>query len=682
MQQIRRRSFLKNAGAVAPLLAVAAPGSSGQTAAVESRKEVAGYLVQAARAITDRAAAEIRSRENWDKVRPVRLNEMRDMLGLLPWPARTPLNVRITGTLDRGDYTIEKIAFESMPKIFVTGNLYLPKRRDGAVPGIIYVCGHSPSPYGAKTQYQRHGISFAKNGYVAFILDPIQIAETFALHAGPSMQKMRDWYSRGYTPAGVETWNAMRAIDYLETRVEVDKTRIGMTGRSGGAAMSWFTGAVDPRIKVVSPVMGISTYAADVRLDTQQRHCDCMFPINALRHDMMHQGALIAPRPLLMMHGRKDTLFPEAGYTEFQEVVGSLYASYGRSADFGNVVVETDHADSDYLRERAIRWFDRYFLNTTDRKLDMTYTNLPPETLAVFPQGPPADARNFLVHETFTTRSPSPPCATLAAWESRRREILQQLREKVFLALPVTVWGLRSERLAGVPGLPSQYDELRVSSDDIPPVRVLLRRPAKPLPGAPALLYIASDGETPATIDAFLYSVNERDVAVRMIVFPRGVSETPWDRAVWKDIERNAMFVGQTVDSMRLADVLAAVEALRRVEGVDPARILVLGEGASGELGLYAAILDPGVAQAMLINPPVTHADSPIFLNVMRYTDLPEAAALMAPRHLTFYGRMDAAYEYTRHVYGLYGKPANLFRAMNVQAVVEDCYDHNFESGN
>src|ERR1041384_1911562 len=112
------------------------------------------------------------------------------------------------------------------------------RRASGANPGIIYVCGHAPTPFGAKTQYQRHGISFAKNGYVAFILDPIQIAETFGLHHGPSSQEMYDWYSRGYTPAGVETWNAMRAIDYLETRPEVDKNRIGMPGRPGGGAQT------------------------------------------------------------------------------------------------------------------------------------------------------------------------------------------------------------------------------------------------------------------------------------------------------------------------------------------------------------------------------------------------------------------------------------------------------------
>src|SRR5690349_8872192 len=184
---------------------------------LESKEQVTAYLESAARAITDRAAQEIRTRESWDKVRSRRLEEMRDMLGLLPWPPRTPLNVRITGKIDQGTYTIEKIAFESMPKFYVTGNLYLPKQREGRVPAIIYVCGHALSPYGAKTQYQRHGISFAKNGYVAFILDPIQIAETFALHHGVGAQEMYDWYSRGYTPAGPEVWNAMRAIDYLET---------------------------------------------------------------------------------------------------------------------------------------------------------------------------------------------------------------------------------------------------------------------------------------------------------------------------------------------------------------------------------------------------------------------------------------------------------------------------------
>jgi len=643
----------------------------------DSKQQVTQYLVRQARAITDRAAEEIRSVEAWEKLRDRRREEMRDMLGLLPWPRRTPLRAQVTGVLDKGDYTVEKLAFESLPKIYVTANLYVPKRRSGPLPAIVYVCGHSYSPYGDKAMYQRHGISFAKNGYVAIILDSIQVAETFGLHHGVFNQEMYDWYSRGYTPAGVEVWNAIRAIDYLETRPEVDKTRIGMTGRSGGAAMSWFTAAVDARVQVVAPVMGISTYAANLRENTQRLHCDCMFAINSHLHDMLHQGALIAPRPLLMAHGKKDALFPVAGYKEFEEKVGALYRAYGQPEAFRNLEVDTAHQDSDYLREQAIRWFDRHLKNVPERKLDLDYSDAPAESLAVFQGKPPVDAQNFRVHETFTTRPPSPMFGSLPRWESRRRQLLGELRTKVFAALRLQ--DLKPQRR--VLGKEEGFEALELSSDAGVPVRALLRKPAKlekPLPG---LLYIASDGEDMRAISELLRGVNSRNASVRLVVYPRGVGELGWDKTFWKDTLRNAMHVGQTVDSMRLFDVLLALEALRNEAGVDRERIMILGKGISGALGLYAAILDPGVHQVMLMDPPASHLQGPIFLNVLRYTDLPEAAALLAPRRLNFYARVPAAFEYARSVYKLYGQPERLFLSMSIEAVLEGRYDHNFASG-
>ena len=643
----------------------------------DSQQQVTEYLVRQARAITDRAAGEIRSVETWDKVRERRREEMRDMLGLLPWPRRTALRAQITGVLDKGDYTVEKLAFESLPKIYVTANLYVPKRRDGPLPAIVYVCGHAFSPHGDKAKYQRHGISFAKNGYVAIILDSIQIAETFGLHHGVFNQEMYDWYSRGYTPAGVEVWNAIRAIDYLETRPEVDKTRVGMTGRSGGAAMSWFTAAVDARVKVVAPVMGISTYAANLRENTQRLHCDCMFAINSYLHDMLHQGALIAPRPLLMAHGKKDALFPVAGYKEFEEKVGALYRAYGQPEAFRNLEVDTAHQDSDYLREQAIRWFDRHLKKNPERKLDLDYSDAPEESLSVFQGKPPADAQNFRVHETFTTRPPSPAFRSLARWESRRGELLDQLRTKVFAALRLQ--DLKPEKR--VLGKQDGFEALELSSEAGVPVRALLRKPAKLEKPAPGLLYVASEGEDPRAISELLRGVNSRNASVLLVVYPRGVGEAGWDKTFWKDTLRNAMHIGQTVDSMRLFDVLLALEALRGESGLDRERIMILGKGISGVLGLYAAILDPGVQQVMLMDPPVSHVQGPIFLNVLRYTDLPEAAALLAPRRLNFYARVPAAYEYARSIYGLYGKPDHFFLAMSIEAVLEGRYDHNFASG-
>jgi hypothetical protein len=87
------------------------------------------------------------------------------------------------------------------------------------------------------------------------------------------------------------------------------------------------------------------------------------------------------------------------------------------------------------------------------------------------------------------------------------------------------------------------------------------------------------------------------------------------------------------------------------------------------------------VAQVMMIDGPESHVARPVFLNVLRYTDLPEAAALIAPRRLTFYSRMPAAYGYTQRIYQLIGKPGNLGVAMHIDGVVEGRYDHGFTSG-
>jgi cephalosporin-C deacetylase-like acetyl esterase len=617
----------------------------------ESQRQITAYLEAEARRITDRAAAEIASPAAWEAVRDRRREEMRDMLGLLPWPARTRLNALVTGVLDKGAYTIEKIAFESLPKIYVTANLYLPKARAGRVPAILYVCGHAFSPHGNKTAYQHHGISFAKNGYAAFLLDSIQVAETFALHHGVYNQEMYDWYARGYTPAGVEVWNAMRAIDYLETRPEIDPDRIGMTGRSGGAAMTWFTAAVDPRVKAAVPVMGISTYAANVKDNTQRRHCDCMFPVNSWMHDMLHQGALIFPRPLLMAHGSQDSLFPVAGYEEFAARIGALYQAAGRGGDFANIVVDTGHADSDYLREQAIRWFDTHLLKVTGRQLDLDYSDAPEETLAVFGGHPPAGAQNYRVHETFTARFPR--------IEGSLAPVLQQ---KVFGAFPPAPPPLNLTRRPQPP-----FAEVEFDTEPGIRVRGLLRAAARPEEKRPALLHIASDGDDAKSLnDWFALLTGQAALAV----YPRGVDEIGWPRSFWKDVFRNAMHVGRTVDSMRLWDVLRAVDVLRSEPGVDPERIMVSGKGAAAGLALYAALLDPRVRQVLLLDPPSSHTEGPIFLHVLRYTDLPDVAARLAPRKVNFYGRIPAAY----------GSRPHYFLTMQVAAVLEGRYDHAFAS--
>jgi dipeptidyl aminopeptidase/acylaminoacyl peptidase len=173
----------------------------------------------------------------------------RDMLGLSPLPPRTHLHATVTGVLERGDYVVEKVHFQSVPGAYVIGNLYRPTKPQVRLPAVLYLCGHSEGKVAAG--YQAHPRWFGQHGYVALVLDPIQLGESQGFHHGTSRGERWDWPSRGYTPAGTEVWNAMRALDYLESRADVDPERMGVTGLSGGGVISWCLGAADERVKVL-----------------------------------------------------------------------------------------------------------------------------------------------------------------------------------------------------------------------------------------------------------------------------------------------------------------------------------------------------------------------------------------------------------------------------------------------
>jgi dienelactone hydrolase len=246
-------------------------------------------------------------------------------------PAKTPLQARTTGTLDRDGYRVEKVVFQSMPGLYVTGNLYLPAKVEKQLPTVLYVCGHSPSPWGAKIDYQHHGIWLARHGYVALLVDTVEFGELSGVHHGTHDLDMRYWYSLGYTPAGPEVWNAIRAIDYLETRPEVDPKRIAVTGISGGGAISWFSAAADERIQVAAPVAATWTVDQQVQGDLLHENCDCIYFPNTFQADLPLAGALIAPRPLRIISAQKDPMFPPAGYHAVYERVRRIYELHNAS---------------------------------------------------------------------------------------------------------------------------------------------------------------------------------------------------------------------------------------------------------------------------------------------------------------------------------------------------------------
>jgi hypothetical protein len=253
--------------------------------------------------------------------------------------------------------------------------------------------------------------------------------------------------------------------------------------------------------------------------------------------------------------------------------------------------------------------------------------------------------------------------------------LLGQLRTRVFpeMGQPVAPPRMAKSASAGIAG----FEAFEFESEEGVPVRLWLTRAGSGK--LPAVLYVASDGDDPEALATLLNPIGNE--ARRAILYPRGVGDVPWSRTLYRDILRNAMHTGRTVDSMRLYDVLRAVAALQSDAAVDPSRVTVMGKGTAAGLALYAAILNESIEQVVLFQPPSTHSEGPYFLGVLRHLDLPEAAALVAPRRVLFYSRMPAAYEAARRVFELQGKPSHLSVTMSIQGPVLRRYDHDFASG-
>ena len=165
----------------------------------------------------------------------------RELTGMLwegrIWPESTPA-VKITNRVQTPGYTVECLVLETAPSLYATANLYLPAGAKPPFPVILYQCGHAPNgPYGGKNVYKHHGAWFAARGIAVLVLDNIEMGEIDATHHGLFPPGWFDWYSRGYSPLAVELFNAGRVLDYLAGRPEIDSSRIGATGISGGGIL-------------------------------------------------------------------------------------------------------------------------------------------------------------------------------------------------------------------------------------------------------------------------------------------------------------------------------------------------------------------------------------------------------------------------------------------------------------
>ena len=302
----------------------------------------------------DVAWTRLSSKAEYDAYRKAMHAKMMSAMG--DWPERTPLNARTVATLKRDGYRIEKVLFESMPKLFVTANLFIPDG-EGKRPAIVMSCGHSGEGKDCDI-YLRACVIAVRQGFVALMYDPYEQGERreFAGIGSTMHHNIIGLKASllGWSMPMLRTWDGMRAIDYAETRPEVDKDRIGFMGQSGGGTMTALMTAADWRLKATAP----SCYL------TSLRHlCESMGPQDAeqnifgqLAFGLNHTGYVLLPDTKVAVTCRFCDMFSIYGTRDLFRTVQTLAGKLGTANHYALNSAPGPHGWTESTETASVDW--------------------------------------------------------------------------------------------------------------------------------------------------------------------------------------------------------------------------------------------------------------------------------------------------------------------------------------
>ena len=605
-------------------------------------KMVRQYLNAETARVTNDPLKKIDSLEQWKGQKAEYRRQVAEMLGLDPMPAKGDLKATITGQIERDDIIVENLHFQSSPHLYVTANLYRPKKVDKKLPAILYVCGHGRVKidgvsYGNKAHYQHHGAWFARNGFVCLVIDSLELGEIEGTHKGLYSDKQRWWTNRGYTSAGVEAWNCIRSLDYLQSREEVDGDRIGVTGRSGGGAYSWWIAALDDRIKAAVPVAGITDLENHVVDGCVEGHCDCMYWVNTYQHDYTLLPALVAPRPLMIGNTDRDGIFPLDGVNRCYFAARDIYDLYGKAPSLAITITPGPHKDTQQLRIPAFHWLREHLQGESPPITDVALPMFEPQELKVFDKLP-EDEINTKIEETFVAAAePAEVPQSEEQWQEQVDQWKQLLTTKSFAAWPQKDIPLDTKLVSESRHGDWDVRRYEFTSQENVRLPLLVLQAQTPTQRTPTRMFLVSEEEW-TELAEFLKEDSNADCPLGkpegnecVAILPsRGIGPTQWNQDPRKDthIRRRFLLLGQSVDAMRVWDLRRAVQAASKIGFQSGGKIDVEARGTMAGLAVYAAIFEPQIGNLELTDLPADHRHGPYFLNVRRFINVPEALAI------------------------------------------------------
>ncbi len=329
------------------------------------------------------------SRAEWE----ARARDIREQIlvscGLWPMPARTPLQARVFDRVERDGYSIEKVDLQPWPGVHLGGNLFRPLGRGaGPFPAILNPHGHWTN--GRIEDGERGGIpprciAFARQGMIALSIDMIGYNDT--MQFGDHRKCFQDATNAlwGISVMGLQTWNAVRALDFLASLPDVDTNRLACTGASGGGTQTFMLGALDDRLAAVAPIVMVS--------HTMQGGCVCEnAPGLRIRHFNVEIAAAAAPRPQILVAATGD--WTRATLEVEGPAIASVYRLFDASDRFHAVRLPYGHNYNQETRENVYGWFGKWLRDRPGSAPipEAPHPKEPDSVYRVFPDGPPAGA--------------------------------------------------------------------------------------------------------------------------------------------------------------------------------------------------------------------------------------------------------------------------------------------------
>jgi len=574
--------------------------------------------------------------EGWEAKRPSLLKQIQKVIGLEKLEERGPIKWFSKGLLDREGYTIEKIIYETYPGMMVPALVYTPKGVTVPVPAMVNIPGHVYCEGKAHVDAQARSVNLVRRGVVVITYDYLMTFERNTganpcgsmPYGGGNDHGLSSFSYTAGTPTALETLDAIRAVDYLYTRTDIDRSRIGVTGESGGSNSTYWLAALDARVRLAVPVCSVTSFDYWIRNDRNWDWHQRPAGIRSIA-DISTLLALFAPRPLLVITALRGTDSEEFPFDEAQEAVAQarqIYRLYGSEAQIALWESKTAHGYQQDKRERMYSWVEQYFLGHPIES--STESHFLYETRTTLVCGLPEANKTFddIYREwiDLPERFPSIP-------QDQGSKLMVQQR-----------LGKHLQELLGLPaqGTKPVLSVQKVSSrsDKIVKQLVFETEPGVRLPAVEFSLI----NRKPSGTVLFLGRSKDSVPAIPLLL-AEGL------RAVFVDLrgvgeidsgggrtDNWAWFMGRPWTGLWVEDINAIVAALSTEYGNMP--VGVIGTGQLAKPALFAAALNSNITALIASLPDISYrheaqrgrvADVPKILSI---TDLPAIVALVAPR--------------------------------------------------